>query len=151
MVEGFEVGPDTDRRVRWNGVGPGYYHTLGIPLLAGREFTESDVQLERNWQLDHPEMPRVVIVNEAFARKFNLGRDPIGKRMGRRGLNREIVGLVKDFPGTGHMSPARRSSSTCGTPSRRYTPYPPERGRGPSPSTRAPHCRPPRCFGRSPR
>ena len=80
-VEGFEVGPDTDRRVRWNGVGPGYYRTLGIPLLAGREFTESDVRVTRNRLLDRLldragaiEWPKPIIVNEAFARKFNLGR-----------------------------------------------------------------------------
>ena len=90
MVEGFEAGPDTNRNSRFNRVGPGYYRTLGIPVLAGREFTESDDR----------ESPQVVIVNEAFARKFNLGRDPVGKRMGRGGLDAEldmeIVGLVKD-------------------------------------------------------
>ena len=104
MVEGFEADRDTDRSVRWNGVGPGYYRTLGIPVLAGREFTESDVRLARNWQRDRRELPQVVIVNEAFARKFNLGRDPVGKRMARMGrgsgsippLNMEIIGLVKD-------------------------------------------------------
>ncbi len=90
MVEGFEAGPDTNRNSRFNRVGPGYYRTLGIPVLAGREFTASDVR----------ESPQVVIVNEAFARKFNLGREPVGKRMGRGGLDAEldmeIVGLVKD-------------------------------------------------------
>jgi predicted permease len=89
-VEGFQAGPDTDNNSRFNVVGPGYFQTLGIPLLAGREFTRSD-------SLD---ASKVVIVNQTFAKKFNLGRDAVGKHMGDRGLanpmNMEIVGLVQD-------------------------------------------------------
>ena len=88
-VQGFESGPDVDDNSRFNQVGPGYFRTLGIPLLAGREFTRSDT-IGR---------PLVAIVNEAFAKKFNLGRDAVGKRMdtddGRK-LDMEIVGLVAD-------------------------------------------------------
>ena len=90
MVEGFEAGPDTNRTTRFNRIGTDYFRTLGIPLLAGRTFTEAD---ER-------EAPPVAIVNEAFARKFNLGRDAVGRRLGRGGLDveldTEIVGLVAD-------------------------------------------------------
>ena len=90
MVEGFEAGPDTNRSTRFNQVGTDYFRTLGIPLLAGRTFTESDVR----------EAPPVAIVNEAFARKFSLGRDAVGRRLGRGGidveLDTEIVGLVAD-------------------------------------------------------
>lgn len=89
-VEGFEANPDTDINSRFNMVGAGYLAALGIPLLAGREFTTSDAV----------GTPRVAIVNEAFARKFNLGRDAVGKRIGDRGLGSEldieIVGLMKD-------------------------------------------------------
>ncbi|HEX5106974.1 MAG TPA: ABC transporter permease [Vicinamibacterales bacterium] len=87
-VEGFDAGPDTDTNVRYNEVGQGYFHTLGIPMIAGREFTRQD-------GLD---TPRVAIVNQAFARKFNLGRDVIGKHVGNRGEKPdiEIVGLVQD-------------------------------------------------------
>ena len=89
-VEGFEAGPDTDRITRFNQVGTGYFRTLGIPVLAGRTFADSDV----------PEAPRVAVVNEAFARRFNLGRDAVGRRLGRGGLDveldTEIVGLVAD-------------------------------------------------------
>jgi predicted permease len=90
-VEGFEAGPDTDSNSRFNAVGPGYFQTLGIPLLAGRDFTRSDVAATS----------QVVIVNEQFARKFNLGRDAVGKRIGTGNgraseLALEIVGLVKD-------------------------------------------------------
>jgi predicted permease len=87
-VEGFEAGPDTDTNVRYNEIGAGYFRTLGVPILAGREFTRADAK----------DRPKVAIVNEAFTRKFNLGRNPIGKHMGNRGgpLETEIVGLVQD-------------------------------------------------------
>ena len=91
MVEGFDAGPDTNRNSRFNRIGTEYFRTLEIPLLAGREFVESDVM----------ETSKVAIVNESFVRKFGLGRDPVGKRMGRGGLNAEldmsIVGLVQDM------------------------------------------------------
>jgi predicted permease len=90
-VQGFAAGPDTDVGSRYNEVGPGYFKTLGVPLLAGREFTEADA----------PGAPKVAIVNETFARKFNLGRDAVGKRMASDSgqaaeLDTEIVGLMKD-------------------------------------------------------
>ncbi len=90
MVQGYEAGPDTDRNSRVNMVGTDYFRTLGIPLLAGRDFVESDGL----------ETSKVAIVNEAFARKFGLGRDAVGTRMGRGDLDAEldieIVGLVRD-------------------------------------------------------
>lgn len=68
---------------------PGYFRTLGVPLIAGREFTRADAQ----------GAPKVAIVNEAFAKKFNLGRDAVGKRLNQSGdgaLDIEIVGLVQN-------------------------------------------------------
>ena len=89
-VEGFPSGPDVDDNSRYNEVGPGYFRAMGIPLVAGREFTRADTL----------GAPKVVIVNEAFARKFNLGANPVGKRMGsnegREQLDTEIVGFVRD-------------------------------------------------------
>ncbi|MDB4874528.1 MAG: permease [Gemmatimonadetes bacterium] len=88
-VQGFKKGPDTDANARFNEVGPGYFRTLGIPVLNGREFTASDVA----------GASRVAMVNEAFAKKFGLGRDAVGKFMGSGGndsLNLQIVGLIKD-------------------------------------------------------
>jgi predicted permease len=89
-VEGFEAGPDTDTNSRFNVIGPTYLQTLGIPLLAGREFTPADAL----------GTPKVVLVNERFAKKFNLGRDAVGKHVGDGGqngkLDMEIVGLVQD-------------------------------------------------------
>jgi predicted permease len=88
-VEGFELGPDTDANARVNRIAPEYFSTLGVPLLAGREFTAADDSASA----------KVAIVNEAFAEKFGLGRDVVGKRMreGRSGeLDVEIVGLVQN-------------------------------------------------------
>jgi predicted permease len=88
-VEGFKKGPDTDANSRFNEVGAGYFNVLGVQLLSGREFTRSD----------ESGRARVAVVNEAFAKKFGLGRDAVGKLMGDRGndsLDIQIVGLVAD-------------------------------------------------------
>jgi predicted permease len=90
VVEGFEAGPDTNTNASFNGIGPGYFKTMGIPLMAGREFTRADAF----------GAPKVAIVNQAFAKKFNLGDSAIGKRMGLGGtgskLEIEIVGIAQD-------------------------------------------------------
>ena len=115
MVEGFEAGPDTDRNTRYNAVGPDYFRTLGIPLLAGRAFTAAD----------GAGAPKVAIVNEAFARKFGLGRDAVGKRMTQGGLDAEldmeIVGLVRN---------ARYNDVKRPEPPLLYLPYRQEEGIG---------------------
>ncbi|MGH9312361.1 MAG: ABC transporter permease [Vicinamibacterales bacterium] len=89
-VQGFNAGPDTDTNARFNEVGSGYFRAMGIPLVTGREFTPSDSLKGQ----------KVAIVNEAFAKKFNLGRDAVGKRMGTEGGSSpkdiEIVGLVQN-------------------------------------------------------
>jgi predicted permease len=88
-VQGFPAGPDVDNNSRFNEVGAGYFGTLGIPVLSGREFTEAD-------QLG---APRVALVNEAFVKKFNLGQDAVGKFMSDRGpdsLNIQIIGVVQN-------------------------------------------------------
>jgi len=88
-VQGFKRGPDIDANSRFNEVGPGYFRTLGIPIVAGREFTSADAM----------GAAKVVIVNEAFTKKFNLGRDAIGKFVGANGgdtTDMQIVGVVRD-------------------------------------------------------
>ena len=87
-VEGFPGGPDVDNNSRYNEVGSGYFSTLGVPLIAGREFSRTDVI----------GAPKVAIVNQAFARKFNLGANPVGRRMdrGNKKYDIEIVGLAQN-------------------------------------------------------
>jgi predicted permease len=90
-VQGFDnEDPDVDRTARFNQVGPDYFSTMGMALVAGREFSPSD----------GPGAPKVAIVNEAFTRKFNLnGRDAVGKFMNSGGgheLDTEIIGVIQD-------------------------------------------------------
>jgi predicted permease len=87
-VEGFRKDPDTDAGSRFDGVGPNFFKILGVPLLSGRDFAESD----------NAGSARVAIVNETFAKKFHLGRNAVGKHMSvnNDSLNIEIVGLAKD-------------------------------------------------------
>jgi putative ABC transport system permease protein len=88
-VDGYEPKEGEDMSPNYNGVGPGFFATLGIPLLSGREFTEAD----------GADAPRVVIVNEAFARYFFGAADPIGRRIGVGRASTPditIVGLVRD-------------------------------------------------------
>ena len=87
-VQGFPTTLDTDVDAYYNAVGPGFFHSMGIPLVSGREFTPSDAA----------GAPRVVIVNEAFTKKFKLGQSAVGKLMGERrdSLTHMIIGVVKD-------------------------------------------------------
>ncbi|NNK62417.1 MAG: FtsX-like permease family protein, partial [Gemmatimonadetes bacterium] len=90
-VEGYEWEPGMDANSRYNEVGPGFFSTMGIPLLAGREFTQADAE----------GTPKVAVINETFARNFGLDpRTAVGARM-KRGtgdgdLDMEIVGIVRD-------------------------------------------------------
>ncbi len=87
-VEGFPRGPDVDNNARFNEVGANYFHVMGVPLLAGRDFTSADLA----------GAPKVAIVNQTFATKFRLGRDAVGKHMSTGGdaLDIEIVGLARN-------------------------------------------------------
>src|SRR5262249_51563106 len=90
-VQGFKAGPDTDSNSHYNKVGPGYFSTFGIPLIAGREFTDADTV----------NSAKVALVNQTFAKKFGLGNDAVGKSMGsgdgyRSKLDTTIVGVVED-------------------------------------------------------
>ena len=75
-------------QVNLNWVSPGYFQTIGIPLLRGRDFTERD----------NPSAPRVAVVNEQMARRFWPGQDAIGKQfqLTRPPVSVEIAGVVKD-------------------------------------------------------
>jgi len=66
-------------------VSPGYFQTLGVPLLRGRDFSA----------LDGPEAPKVMIVNEAFGRRYWPNQDAIGKHVTLYNEVREVVGVVQ--------------------------------------------------------
>ena len=79
--------PASERLTHFNMVSSGWFRTYGTALLAGRDFTGADT----------PETLPVAIVNEAFARRFTAGRNPVGTRVrGPFGATRLIVGYVRD-------------------------------------------------------
>ena len=71
VLEESSARSDLPHRVQGASVTPEYFHLLGMPLLRGRLFTEWDIE----------NAPRVAIVNEAFARTWWPGEDPLGKRV----------------------------------------------------------------------
>ena len=89
-VEGYEAKEGEDMNPNFNRVAPGFFSTLGIPLVAGRDVAETDVL----------GAPKVAVVNEVFARYFFKDGNPIGRRFGLRRTEKdndiEIVGVVRD-------------------------------------------------------
>ena len=95
VVEGYTLRPGEVANERFVGVSPAYFETMGIPLLAGRDFTEQDV---------HPDSPSnlsttAVIVNQTMAHRFFGNASPLGKHIqfveGHH-PQLEIVGVVAD-------------------------------------------------------
>jgi macrolide transport system ATP-binding/permease protein len=89
LSEGKEAGQEITTNEVY--VTPGYFDTLQIPVLAGRTFTDSDA----------PDAQPVVIINQAFARKFFQGTNPVGRSLlfpflKQDNKNKLIVGVVAD-------------------------------------------------------
>ncbi|HZS04926.1 MAG TPA: ABC transporter permease [Blastocatellia bacterium] len=94
-IEGYTPRPGESTEVGSVTVAPGYFETLRLPVLRGRSFGGQDRE----------GAPGVVMVNEAFARRYWPGQDPLGKRIrmgAMRGGNSdelpalEVIGVVKD-------------------------------------------------------
>jgi predicted permease len=85
---------DVDRRI----VTPNYLSLLGIPIVAGRGFTDDDRR----------GAPPVVLVNEFAARRYWPGQNPIGQHIGDQGLDRVVVGVIRDLRHLGPESPVRQ-------------------------------------------
>jgi predicted permease len=87
----------SDRSVNFNAVSPGFFATVGVRVLAGRDFDQSDYRPAGEVG------PRSAIVNQAFVKRYLAGRDPIGVRIARGGgssdvkPNSPIVGVVSDM------------------------------------------------------
>ncbi len=90
QVQGYAPQQGEDMNPWTNEVGPDYFRTLGIPMVAGRGFTARDAE----------GAPRVAVVNETFAKYFFGNESPLGRRFGFRAEGDpgrwEIVGVVKD-------------------------------------------------------
>ena len=126
-VEGYQARDGENMQAYMNALSPGYFATMNIPIVEGRDFTA----------LDARPSPTVAIVNQRFARHFFPGRSAIGKRLARGGgstpkFTVEIIGVVADSLYEGPREGVRRQVF-C-------------RGPGPAapPSTCARRPRPPR-------
>ncbi len=78
------TGPDPD--VELYMATPGYFETMGIPRVAGRDFAHEAANA-----------PKVAIVNRAFAERFFPKENPIGQRVTGGGVSYEIIGVVENI------------------------------------------------------
>jgi len=89
-AEGYQASEDEDTQCELNLISPGYFQTMGVPLVAGREFTRTD----------HADAPKVAIVNEAFAKYFFQNQSPIDRHIvqskGNAKPDIQIVGVVRN-------------------------------------------------------
>ena len=83
-----DVSNGSSRTVRSNVAGPDFFTTLGVPVLAGRDFADSDTETS----------PHVGIINEQFAKRFFPNRNPLGHMIGTDDGRYQmmVVGIVKD-------------------------------------------------------
>lgn len=89
VIEGYTPKPGEDRTMGADIASPGFFKTMGIPLIAGRDFRPQD----------NTSTTRVAIVNESFVRHYFGNASPLGKHFAFNRLNRqpmEIIGIVKD-------------------------------------------------------
>lgn len=104
-LEGYTAKPGEDMSPYCNAVSPGYFATLGIPLLAGRDFDARDVPPQMDPE-DRKPPYRVAIVNESFATHYFGDINILGRHIGFGGdpgtpMPIEIIGVVKDSKYTG--------------------------------------------------
>jgi predicted permease len=89
-VQGYVPAEGQDMTLAFIIVGPGYFTTMGVPVVMGRELRFSDDE----------RAPKVAVINEAMARFFWGDQSPIGRKFGRSGSGTEdefeVVGVVRD-------------------------------------------------------
>jgi putative ABC transport system permease protein len=102
-VEGIpDPPPDQQLDVIYRAVGPGYFSTMGIPLLRGRDFNDRDTA----------DTTLAVVVSEKMAQHFWPGQDPIGKRLKPGATTsdspwRQVIGVVKDVRQNDFLAPPK--------------------------------------------
>jgi len=102
-VEGHQVKDGEDMQAFMNMVSPGYFATMGVPFLAGRDFRDSDTG----------EDATVAVVNRKFAEHFFGTKPAVGRRIGfgvgpRTKLNIEIIGVTENTLYEGPREGVRR-------------------------------------------
>jgi predicted permease len=86
VVDGYQPPPGESPTVEYNEVGDDYFVTMGIPLVAGREFTRADDE----------KAALVAVVNETMAQRYWQDRNPLGERLQLKGRWMQVVGVAKD-------------------------------------------------------
>ncbi len=104
-LEGYTSKPGEDMNPQFNAISPGYFATLGVPLLEGRDFSDRDTGTLQHRGIPFP-VPNVIIVNEKLAKRYFGNRSPLGRHIGFGNepgavADMEIIGVVKDFKYTG--------------------------------------------------
>jgi macrolide transport system ATP-binding/permease protein len=84
-VDGYQPPPDEQPSADYNQVGPGYFATIGIPVVSGREFTRADNETAAP----------VAIINETMAARYWPGMNPLGQRLQAKGKWLQIIGVAK--------------------------------------------------------
>lgn len=102
-VEGHQAKDGEDMQAFMNALSPGYFQTMGVPILEGRDFDARDIK----------EDSKVAIVNQRFARHFFGDKSAVGRHLGRGGgpdvkLDVEIIGVVADSLYEGPREGVRR-------------------------------------------
>jgi len=85
-VDGYQTSPDEQPTADYDEVSPGFFSTIGIPLVSGRDFTRADDE----------NAPPVAIVNEAMAAQYWRGADPVGMRLQVKDRWMRVIGVAKN-------------------------------------------------------
>ena len=102
-VECYNPPKSADRpQASMNAISPNYFGTLGVPIIAGRDFTLRDTQQVKHSPKPDDFSPTVIIVNQTFAKRYFAGRDPNGRHIGfgrdpGTRTDMEVIGVVKDI------------------------------------------------------
>ncbi|MGA8027544.1 MAG: ABC transporter permease [Bryobacteraceae bacterium] len=101
-VEGYTPKPGEDPEPYMNAISPNYFATLGVPILAGRDFTIKDTTDVRHGPDPDDWSPTTIMINEAFAKKYFAGRNPVGLHIGFGSdpgikTDMQVIGVVKDI------------------------------------------------------
>jgi predicted permease len=101
-VEGYNVRPADAPEPYMNSISPGYFAVMGVPIVAGRDFTTQDSAVVKHGDGKDDFSPTVVMINEKFARQFFGGANPLGRHVGFGSdpgtkTDMEVIGVVKDI------------------------------------------------------
>jgi predicted permease len=118
-VQGYTVKAGEHPLPYMNSVSPDYFSTMGIPVLAGRDFTRKDTEEIKHGPDADDWSPTTILINEKFAKKYFKGRNPIGMHLGFGSdpgtkTDMEVIGVVADV---------KYNNLRDETPVQAYTPY----------------------------